>query len=331
MRVLVLGGTVFLSAAVARAHLDQGHDVTCVSRSSSGSVPAGARGVVADRARGLDAYRDVRGRWDAVVDVASDPRFVRDALDALSAEARYWTYVSSCSVYVDQNTPDGDESRATCEPLARGATPSPETYGAAKAASEAACRDVRGEGVFIVRPGLIVGPGDPSDRGGYWPARFVRDTTPVLVPRAQGLFVQMVHVDDLAQWIARGARRGVTGTMNAVGDARPLSEVLEVTRRVVGGEGAVVRVADEWLLAQGVAPWAGPESLPWWIPRGQGFDGFTTRSGALARENGLEERAVARTIDEIVSDERVRGLHRERVAGLSPRKESTLLELWRGE
>ncbi len=331
MKVLILGGTVFLSAAVARAHLDAGHDVTCLSRSSSGAVPEGAAHVVADRARGLDAYRDVRAQWDCVVDVATDPRFARDALDALGANAGHWTYVSSCSVYVDQDTPHGDESRATFEPLTSGVASSPDNYGAAKAASEAACHDVRGADVFIVRPGLIVGPGDPSDRGGYWPARFARDATPVLAPRGEGLFCQVIHVDDLARWLVRCAQRGVTGVMNAVGEARAFSEVLETTRQLVGSQAEVVRVADQWLLEQGVTPWAGPDSLPLWIPLGQGFDGFTTRSRELAQTHGLAERALDQTVRDILGDERSRGLHRERSAGLTPARESSLLAHWRGE
>ena len=329
MKVLVLGGTAFLSAAVTREYLDRGHDVTCLSRSSSGRVPRGAREVIADRSRGREAYDNVSGEWDAVFDVATVPQFVRDALAALSLGAQHWTYVSSCSVYADQNTPGGDESCETVDALHEGDASSHENYAAAKVACEAACRRVRGVDVLVVRSGLIVGPGDLSDRGGYWPARFARDATPVLVPRAEGLFAQMMHVGDLAQWLVHCAQRRVTGTMNAVGAPRILDEVLDTMRRVADNSASVVPVEDQWLLEQGVSPWAGVDSLPLWIPRGQGFDGFTSRSHAAALGHGLRERDIEDTILDIIGDERTRGLFRDRQAGLSAAREASLIDRWR--
>jgi nucleoside-diphosphate-sugar epimerase len=271
----------------------------------------------------------VRGEWDAVVDVATDPRFVRDALAVLSGSSRHWTYVSSCSVYLDQDQLGGDENREVHEPLAEDEKSTPENYGASKAACEAACHDARGDDVLVVRPGLIVGAGDPSDRGGYWPARFARDDAPVLVPQGDGLFAQMIDVDDVASWIVRCGESSISGTMNAVGDPRPLSDVLENVRLVVGHRGPVVRAEDQWLLEQGVSPWAGTDSLPLWIPQGRGFDGFTTRSRELALTHGLSQRDFADTVRDILAYERLRGLDRERSAGLSVDTEANLVSLWR--
>ncbi|HEY5303880.1 MAG TPA: NAD-dependent epimerase/dehydratase family protein [Acidimicrobiales bacterium] len=331
MRVLILGGTVFLSAAIATECLARGHDVTCLSRATNATPPRGARDVRADRSHGTGAYDAVRGEWDAVVDVATDPRFVRDALAALSERARHWTCVSSCSVYLDQDRPGGDETRAIHESLPESETPTPENYGASKAACEAACHRARGDDVLVVRPGLIVGPGDPSDRGGYWPARFARDQGPVLVPEAKGLFAQLIDVSDVASWIVECGESGTTGTMNAVGEPRRLSDVLEDVGLAVGLGANLVRVDDQWLLDHGVAPWSGPDSLPLWIPQGQGFDGFTTRSRVLASAHGLGQRDVADTVRDILAYERIRGLERERVAGLSAGTETTLLSLWGGQ
>lgn len=331
MRVLVLGGTVFLSRALAQEYLDRGHDVTCLARHADARVPEGARAVSADRATGAGAYDDVRAQWDAVVDVASDPRFVRDALRVLGARAGHWTYVSSCSVYADQDRPDADESRAVLEPLGDFETSSPENYGASKSASEARCREELVDRLLVVRPGLIVGPGDPSDRGGYWPARFVRSADDVLVPEAKGLWAQMIDVADLARWMASCAETRVTGTMNAVGEPRPLREVIDAAQRVTGRTRRVVVVDDQWLLEHDVAPWAGARSLPLWIPRGRGFDGFTRRRGALARRHGLSSSPLETTLDRVLDFERAAGIDRERHAGLDPREEARLLERWSAE
>jgi len=328
MKVLILGGSVFLSARVATDFLDRGHDVTCLSRSLVAGPPDGARAVSADRATGLRAYDDVRGDWDAVVDVATDPRFVRDALAALGEGARHWTYVSSCSVYADQNEPDADESREIVEPLAATEPSGAENYGASKSSCERQCATALDERVLIVRPGLIVGPGDPSDRGGYWLARFARGDDEVLVPEARGLWSQQIDVRDLSHWLVDCAETRTTGVMNAVGDPVALAEVIDRTRRVANFTGSVLHVADEWLVAQDVEPWAGPESLPLWIPFGIGFDGFCRRSHARASGHGLRLRELEATWADCLADERVRGLSRARRAGLSIEREAQLRALW---
>ena len=331
MRILVLGGTVFLSRALAQEYLERGHDVTCLARGADHRAPEGARAISVDRARGESAFGSVREPFDAVVDVASDPRFVRAALDALGGRTDHWTYVSSCSVYADQDGPGADESRAILEPLVDFATSSPENYGASKSACEAMCRDVLDDRLLVVRPGLIVGPGDASDRGGYWPARFARSPEDVLVPEAKGLWAQIIDVNDLVRWVVTCTETRTTGTMNAVGEPRVLREVIDDARRVAGSTQELVVVDDQWLLAQAVAPWAGECSLPLWIPRGQGFDGFTQRSSALARHHGLSLTPLETTLLRVLEFERTAGLGRPRLAGLDPGQETRLIERWRGE
>jgi nucleoside-diphosphate-sugar epimerase len=328
MRVLILGGTVFLSAAVAKEYLERGHDVTCVSRSTNSRPPEGVREIVADRSRGESAYDQVRGDWDAVIDVATAPQSVGDALNVLANSSRHWTYVSSCSVYVNQDEPDCTESEPVVGPLDPGENSVPENYGASKSASEALCRDSVGDHLFIVRPGLIVGTGDPSDRGGYWPARFARGGE-VLVPEAKDLWAQMIDVNDLARWIVACGETEVTGTMNAVGESRPLLDVLCEARGVALFEGRSVVVEDQWLVDHDVAPWAGNRSLPLWIPQGRGFDGFTRRSHALATHHGLILTPLEVTLRSVLGYEATQGLDRDRRAGLGPDDETQLIELWR--
>jgi nucleoside-diphosphate-sugar epimerase len=323
MRVLILGGTVFLSQAVAQEYLSRGHDVTCLARSADARVPpAGAHAVVADRSQGLRAYEDLSSPWDCVVDVATDPTFVREALRVLATRTRHWTYVSSCSVYVDQNTPGADEGQPIFSALAEGEASSLENYGASKSACERWCRDALEDRLLVVRPGLIVGAGDPSDRGGYWPARFLRDDQPVLLPAAQDLYAQMIDVRDLAA----SGEAALSATLNAVGDSEPLSSVLADIRHTVGHAGDVVAAPDQWLLDHGVAPWAGEESLPLWIPRGRGFDGFSHRSNDAARRQGLALRPLAETVRDVRLFEESLGVNRSRRAGLSAARERQLLE-----
>ena len=155
MRILVLGGTAFLSAEIARQAVDAGHDVTCLARGTAAEPPPGVNWVRADRAAGAGAYAGLDGGWDAVVDVSRDPTHARAALEALSAGSGHWTFVSSCSVYARHDQPGADETAALLPPLPRGTEASPENYGESKSAIEASTVEAAGEKAHIVRAGLI--------------------------------------------------------------------------------------------------------------------------------------------------------------------------------
>ena len=176
MRLLVLGGTVFVSKTVAAEAVARGHDVTCAARGTSGSVPAGATLVRVDRDApdGLAALAGAE--FDAVVDVAAiSYPWVADALALLGAGAKHWTFVSTINVYSDDETTGQRPGSPQVEPLREGGTRADTShYGAIKIASEDAVREAMGDRAFVVRPGLITGPDDGSDRFGYWPGRFSR-------------------------------------------------------------------------------------------------------------------------------------------------------------
>lgn len=126
MRILVLGGTAFLSAETARQALAAGHDVTCLARGTASAPPDGATWLRADRSEGAAAYAAARGAadsdgtWDAVVDVSRDPDQAREALEALAGSARHWTFISSCSVYADHSVAGADEAAGVLAPLPPG-------------------------------------------------------------------------------------------------------------------------------------------------------------------------------------------------------------------
>lgn len=324
MRILVLGGTDFLSSEVARQAVAAGHQVTCVARGSAADPPAGVQWVQADRSRSADCYTELRGHWDAVIEVARDPVPATEALAALANGTGHWTFVSSCSVYADHSTPDAAEDAALLPPLPPGTESTLETYGESKAAIERETLRATGGKAHLCRAGLIGGPGDRSDRYGYWPARFARDNRPAVVPDIAGHATQVIDVRDLARWILTAAEQGVTGPLNAVGDRVPFGDYLEESRTAAGFAGEVLSASEDWLVEHGIDYWSGPDSLPLWLP--PGHDGFCTRSSRAARTAGLITRPWQETLADTLADERRQGLERPRKAGLAPATEARLAE-----
>ena len=167
MRLLVLGGTVFLSRAVAADAVARGHEVTCAARGTSGSVPEGARLVTVDRTEPLPDL----GEFDAVVDVARLPSWVRSGVAAYPDA--HWVFVSTVNVYADDATPGGTpETLPLHEAIEEDVDlkEQPEAYGPMKVACERIVLDGAAS-AMVIRPGLIVGPEDPSGRFSYWPRR----------------------------------------------------------------------------------------------------------------------------------------------------------------
>lgn len=315
-RVLVLGGTGWVGRETVRHLLDDGADVTCLARGTSGDVPHGARFVRADRTV-AGAYDDLHGEWDEVIEFSYSPDLVGPALGALADRAAHWTLVSTISVYAHNDEPGADESAALVSPAHL------EEYPDAKVAAELAShRRLEGR-LLIARPGLIVGPGDPSDRFGYWPARFTRPG-PALLPSSAGRFVQVVDVADLAAWLARAATVGVTGTVNAVGGIHPMKDALESMADAARFAGDRVEVDDDTLLAQDVRYWAGPRSLPLWLPRAD--TALAQRAGRRFLETGGRVRPLTETIERTLADERRRGVDRERRSGLTAAEERAVFE-----
>ncbi|SDG78590.1 NAD-dependent epimerase/dehydratase family protein [Microbacterium sp. 77mftsu3.1] len=319
-RVLVLGGTGWVGRRVAAAWLDRGARVT-VSGRGGRTAPEGAELVVLDRAE-PDAYRTFAGTdWDEIVDVSSVPAHVAHAASALGDRAAHATYISSVSVYADASTPGADEDAGLVEPLGED---DPDDYARAKVAGEQAAVGL-GARVAIVRPGLIVGPGDPTDRFGYWPARFAAaGAEPVLVPEAAELRAQVIDVDDLVSFVVASGARGFDGVVDAVGHSHPLADVLTVARETAGHTGEMHAAPTDWLERHGVAFWSGPRSLPLWLPAD--VPGFAARSGAAYRAAGGGIRPLSETVDRVLADERARGVARSRAAGLERAEELALID-----
>jgi 2'-hydroxyisoflavone reductase len=329
MRILVLGGTGWLGRHIASSALDPGYDVTCLARGFSGAIPAGAKHVLADRDAD-DAYDDVAAEtWDAVIDVTRQPGHVRRAAAALADRSEHFVFVSSGSVYADTATLGADESAPLLAPLEADVMESLESYGEAKVACENyVLSGYGGERSAIIRAGLIGGPGDVSDRSGYWPMRFSSPAAAdgsVLVPDSPDQQVQLVDVRDLAAWIVDVAARRVPGVFNANGDAIPLSAHLDVARETAGHTGPVVGVDQEWIEWHDISPWMGERSFPLWLPL-PAYAGFGARDNGRARSAGLVTRELRDTLADVLAWEQGAGISRLRKAGLTVDDEQALLD-----
>jgi 2'-hydroxyisoflavone reductase len=329
-RILILGGTSFLGPAIVEAARPRGHVLTLFNRgrTNPGLFPD-VEQLHGDRDGGLDA---LRGRtWDAAIDTSGYvPRIVRASAELLATGVGQYLFVSTVSVYADGIPPGSDETA----PLATVPDPASEDvrahYGGLKALCERAAEAALPGRTTVVRPGLIVGPRDPTDRFTYWPVR-VATGGEVLAPGDGKDPVQIVDVRDLAAWMVDLVERGVPGTFNAVGPARTLTmgEMLDACGEAAGGGARLTWVPAAFLEKAGVAPWS---DMPVWVPAGPDA-GFAQMSNARAVAAGLRFRPTVETARDTLAWWRT--LPEERrakpKAGLSPEREREVLARWRAE
>ncbi|MBK6294437.1 MAG: NAD-dependent epimerase/dehydratase family protein [Rhodoferax sp.] len=329
MRLLILGGTAWLGSHLVEAALTSGHEVTCLARGTTSDARPGAKLVRADRNL-PNAYDEVIGQhWDAVIDVSRQPGQVQGASLALAELCNTFVFVSSASVYADHERLDQDERAAVLPPLRAQVMESMDQYGHAKVACEQHVLATFGANrTFIVRAGLIGGPGDESDRTGYWPLRFAKAAEsgrPVLIPDAPELSTQVIDVRDLAGWIINRACAAEMGIFNTTGETKSLEELIETARVVGAHDGAVVRASSAWLLEHGVAPWMGHRSLPLWLPM-EDHAGFGARDSSAAVKAGLSRRSLEATLRDTLHWELSRRpAPAVRRAGLSDADQASLL------
>jgi 2'-hydroxyisoflavone reductase len=321
MELLLLGGTRFLSRAIAGTARDRGIRVTCLARGTA-PVVAGVALVVADR-DDEDGLRPVRDRhWDAVVDVSRQPGQVRRAVRDLTTE--HWVFVSSGNVYARFDQLEQDETSETVDPLVGEVMADMSEYGPAKVACELAVRSGPAPAT-LVRSGLIGGPGDWSGRSGYYPWRFAHPSGPdVLVPPDLDFPCALIDVDDLASWIVHAAQRRVEGTFNATGQTTTLGDLLAVARRVAGSAVPARPVPAATLQRADVSSWMGPRSLPLWIDDAD-WRYFATMNTTAARAHGLTTRPLEQTLARALRYEQTRDQPRQ--AGLTDDDEALLRTL----
>ncbi len=340
MRILILGGTGFTGphqVAYARA---RGHTVTLFNRGKEPNPwPGRVEELIGDRNTG-DLKALENREWDVCIDNPTTlPFWVRDAGRVLAGKVKQYIFISTISVYASNASPE-DES-ATLQAYA-GKDPMAETaetvkasnrglYGPLKAVSEQEAERQFAGATTIIRPGLIVGPGDDTDRFTYWPVRLARGGE-VLAPGDGGDPVQFIDARDLAEWTIRMAETRTLGVFNATGPdhAQTMRGMLTGISAAVGGDHRLVWVPTTFLDAQKVSAWS---DLPVWIP-GQGDTaGFARRNIGKALAAGLTFRPLATTSAETLAWFKTQPPDRQAKlkAGLAPEREAALLAIWKGQ
>jgi 2'-hydroxyisoflavone reductase len=333
MRLLILGGTGFIGPHQVRYALARGHYVTVFNRGRQKEAwPGPVEELIGDRNSDLKALKG--GDWDVCIDnPTSLPAWVRDAASVLKGHVDQYVFISTISVYAANDKP-ADETA----PLAayKGADPMAETtqslsadprlYGPLKALSEKEAQTQYGEAATtIIRPGLIVGPGDGTDRFTYWPVRLARGGS-ILAPGDGSDPMQFIDARDLAEWTIRVAEQRITGVFNAAGPARSITmgEMLAGIAQGVQVDPELVWAPTAFLKANKVSAW---RDMPVWIPGdGQTF-GFHRRDIRRAITAGLTYRPLPLTAADTLAwfltlpSERQTKLR----AGVTPEREAELL------
>jgi 2'-hydroxyisoflavone reductase len=338
LRILILGGTGFIGPHEVRYALERGHEVTIFNRGKQPQEwPGHVEELLGDRNTG--DLKSLEGReWDVCIDNPTTlPFWVRDAGKALKGRIKHYVFISTISVY-DANDKPADETAALA--AYKGADPMAETaktlaanvalYGQLKAVSEAeAARQFGAAATTVIRPGLIVGPGDETDRFTYWPVRLAKGGE-VLAPGDGSDPVQFIDARDLAEWIVRMAESGTPGVFNGTGPARPLlmRDFLKGVAAGVHADPKLTWVATKFLQDHKVHAWS---DQPVWIP-GQGeTEGFHRRSIGRALKAGLTFRPLPTTAADTLAWFRKQPAERQAKlrAGLTPERETALLAEWK--
>jgi 2'-hydroxyisoflavone reductase len=314
MKLLVIGGGKFFGAALVDAALAAGHEVSVVQRGlTSRPAPPGVEVLAGDRTTDLPALLEGQ-RFDAVVDTCGYmPQEVRAASDLLRDRAGRYCFISSISAYLGDATGELVEDASPLDERA----PSHEEldmedYGLRKVQCERVVLDAFGDRGLVVRPGLIVGPRDHSDRFTYWPRR-LSEPGPVLVPHGPDYEFQVIDNRDLAAFVLRLVTDGRSGAVNAVSPRYTWKDLVEVC----GYDGELVYADDDWLLERDVVPFTG---LPLWLPPSEAILASCER----ALSWGLRVRPLAETASDTLAWDRGRGLP-EMPNALSRERESQLL------
>lgn len=334
LKLLILGGTGFIGPHQVRYALARGHRVTIFNRGRQKETwPGPVEELLGDRNTG--DLKALAGRdWDVCIDNPTTlPAWVRDAAGVLKGHVGRYIFISTISVYQANDTP-ADETAPVLpytgkDPFAetqKAVAEVPMLYGRLKAVSEAEARREFGEGATaIVRPGLIVGPGDETDRFTYWPVRLARGGE-VLAPGDGSDPVEFVDARDLAEWTVRLAEQRTTGVFNALGPARPMTTrvFLDEVAKGVGARPRFVWAPTAFLAANDVNAWS---DMPVWVPSEGATYGFHRRANARALAAGLTFRPLPITAADTLAwfrtlpDERQAKLR----SGLAPEREAALL------
>lgn len=341
MKLLILGGTRFLGRHLVLAAVARNHEITLFNRGNHSSPDSAVETISGDRASDLVKLQG--RRWDAVVDTCGYlPSVVRAAADFLAPSVDSYVFISSQSVYADLSVENTDENA----PLATladeqldqansidssgpvSAVTYGKMYGGLKALCESEAEKVFPNRLLVIRPGLIVGPNDYTDRFTYWVVR-VSQGGEVLAPGRPERYVQFIDVLDLALWLVRMIERKQTGVYNANGLPRNLTmdSVLQGCRAVTRSDAQFTWVSEEFLRQEKVAAWS---DMPLWLPEENAphLKGFMFISCDKARRAGLNFRPLRETIKDTLAWWNTKCSNKKLKAGIGRDKEASLLRKW---
>jgi 2'-hydroxyisoflavone reductase len=327
MKILILGGTKFLGRHLVDAALAAGHEVTLFNRGKTNpTLFSNIETIIGDREQDIEK---LSGReWDAVIDVAGYlPRSVRLSAQGLERAVKKYVFISSLSVYadfkkagMDESYPVGKLEDESVEEITG------ETYGPLKALCEKVVQETfGGDRPLIIRPGLIVGPYDPTDRFTYWPMRVKRGGD-MITPDKPQTPIQIIDVRDLAGFTITLIEDNASGIYNATGPDRELmmGEFLDACKRVSGSVAAFHWASREFLQEHEVQPWS---DMPVWIPDTEEDAGFSHVDVSKAVNAGLRFRPLEDTIRDTIAWAEMRPDDHEWRAGLDSTKEQILLTI----
>ena len=324
MQILIIGGTRFLGRHLVEAAFARGHEVTLFNRGKTNpDLFPQLETILGDREKDV---KKLEGRiWDTVIDVSGYlPRIVRLSAEVLEPNVSRYVFISTISVYADFKTAGMDESYLvgkledeTVEEITG------ETYGPLKALCESVVQGIYGERALIIRPGLIVGPHDPTDRFTYWPVRVARGGD-VLAPQSPEAGTQIIDVRDLAEFTLKLIEENALGVYNATGPDYELTmgKLLEVSKQVSGSNATFKWASVEFLNQNQVEPWS---DIPAWVPEDEESAGFARVDVSKAISAGLRFRPLEETIRDTLEWAQTRPSDHVWKAGLTAEREAEVL------
>jgi 2'-hydroxyisoflavone reductase len=331
MRILTLGGTRFVGRHIVEAARSAGHEVAVFSRGRTPLPWDDVEHLLGDREAGdLEALRD--REWDACIDVSAyAPEAAHASAELLSGQVAHYAFISTASVYVVDPAGGMDESTPVLPAaLDEGDAEGAELYGARKVACELEVARAFPGRTLIIRPGIVAGPHDPTNRFTWWVERLAR-AGEVLGPGSPDAPVQLVDGRDLGAFTVAQTERLMTGVFNVCGPPSSFGELIDACRTGTASNAEVTWVGEELLLAHDVEPFT---ELPLWLPDDPENRAFYSMSNARARAQGLELRHLADTARDTWEWLRAvrAGELPEPIAGgfvargLSPEREAALIE-----
>jgi 2'-hydroxyisoflavone reductase len=331
MKILVLGGTGYIGPHLVNHALERGHEVTLFNRGRTrpGLFPK-AEQLVGDR-NAPGGHDALKGRqWDVVYDLpATNPQWVLGATAVLKGNATQYVYVSSTAAYKDFSRSFPDETHPAQDPAPLdGPDAANAPYGNKKVRCEQLVQAAFGDGATIVRPGLIVGPGDLTDRFTYWPVRIEKGGE-ILAPGKPDDPAQWIDARDLTEWMVRLGESRTGGVFNAVGPRTVcgIGELLYGIKACYANDAQFTWVPEPFLTANKVRSWA---EMPVWSFTGASTVAFSTSVIEKAKAAGLTFRPLATTVRDAMTWYHARpAAEQERLrAGIASEREKEVLAAW---